>query len=191
MLKNNIIKYNDSAQIVVDAYDGEYERGVVNLNIINNTGINTGTGGRFLWLGGSARDITLVNNLYAAPNLTLGGGGTSAIFVVGNNAGSFRTISNNIWPSPTVSRWIADNANGGTAINIIGSPNRIADYYNILDWNALPQVLTDFQADIGLSGTFAPSGIATTSGARYAGVFTDYYGNARPLNAAWSVGAVD
>ncbi len=190
MLKNNVIEYNDNTMIQVDGYDNAYRRGVVNLNIIGNTGINTSENGRFLQVGGSSSGISLVNNIYKADNLMIGQRGNAAIHVVNGSLSSFKTISNNVWPSPSVSKWIRDNAEGGTGIVLLGDPNTIANYQNIAEWNARPQVGTDFQQDTPLGARFAPGGVAASSGTVYAGVFNDYWGNARSLSA-WSSGAVE
>ncbi|MBC7783267.1 MAG: PKD domain-containing protein [Burkholderiales bacterium] len=192
MIRNNLLNNDGDSAINVDAYNPTYGRGVVNLNIINNTGINNSTKGRFLYVGGAVSGINLVNNLYKADKLLVGEYAAGGVYVNGPNMGSFRTISNNVWPVPTVSKWILENAQGGTGIHIIGS-NLISNYFNISEWNALSQVGTDLQQDSPLTGTLAPTAaaVAATGGAKYAGVFTDYYGNARPLNSAWSIGAVD
>jgi len=192
MLKNNVIKQSDMAQIIVDGYDSDYQRGVVNLNIVNNTGINHGTTGRFLWLGGSSEGVSVINNVYRSDNLIIGSSGAAAIQVANGDMSSFRTIANNVWPVPaSVTKWIKSNAPGGTGIMVVGSQNRANSYYNIGTWNAQAAVLGDFQQNTPLANNFAPGGAAAANGAKYAGIFTDYWGNARPLNAAWSIGAVE
>lgn len=193
MIKNNIFKMNDDAQIILEGYNSEYGRGVSDVKIINNTGINTGTRGRFLYVGGSVDGIDLVNNLYKADNLLVGSYGASAITVVETNLNSFRTISNNVWPVPTVSRWVELNAEGGTGIMILGSYNRISNYFNIDEWNALSKVGTDYQQDTTLDNNFSPRStqIAATNGAKYAGVFVDYYGKDRSLSESWAIGAIE
>ncbi len=192
MIRNNILQNDGDSIINVDAYNSSYGRGVSNLNIINNTGINNSTKGRFLYVGGQASNISLVNNLYKADNLLVGEYTASGVYINAGGFSSFRTISNNVWPSPEVSWWIKLNAQGGTGIHIVG-PNVIANYYNMDEWNNSSSVGTDYQQDTSLDSRYTPgsSTLAAVSGAKYAGVFTDYYGNARPLNATWSVGAVE
>jgi len=192
MIRNNILQNDGDSIINVDAYNPSYGRGVVNLNIINNTGINNSTKGRFLYVGGEANGITLVNNLYKADSLLVGEFTASGVYINAGGFGSFRTISNNVWPSPSVSPWIKLNAQGGTGIQIVG-PNVISNYYNIDEWNNSSNVGTDYQQDTAMSSNYIPSGssIAASNGAKYAGIFTDFYGNARNLNSQWSIGAVE
>lgn len=193
MIKNNIFKMNDDAQIILEGYNSEYDRGVSDVKIINNTGINTGTRGRFLYVGGSVNGIDLVNNLYKADNLQVGSYGTSAITVVEANLNSFRTISNNVWPVPSVSRWVELNAEEGTGIMILGSYNRISSYFNLSEWNALSKVGTDYQQNTSLENNLSPRStqVAATNGAKYAGIFVDYHGKDRSLSESWAIGAIE
>jgi len=192
--RNNVFNYNDEVAMEVEGYNAQYARGVTNLNVINNTFINNGTTGRLMTVEGPVSGITLVNNIYQAPSMAVGSYGTSAIYDMESSLKSFTTISNNVWPVPTVNKWIRDNTPAGTAFAIIGSDlNNLSNYYDISRWNALSQVGTDLQQDVTVgSSSFSPNSTALLSGGeRWAGVFTDYAGHPRPLTGGWSIGAIE
>jgi len=198
MIRNNVLNAYDTTAINVEGYNADYGRGVVDLNIINNTGVNDSKNGRFLFVGGSVQGIYLVNNMYKADNLVLGAHGNGGVWAAVSSLGSFSYIANNVWPAAEVSRWIKVNANDGAAINIIGEDvSDISSYFSLSEWNAQGKVVTDYQANINLNGVFAPAGgsIAAIGGMATAdsswGVLTDYYGKARPVSGAWSIGAVE
>jgi len=194
-IRNNVFKNYDQTAINVDGFNSQYNRGVENLNIINNTAINEGTRGRFLSVNGQASGIYLINNLYRADNVRIGANGNSSVLVDGGNLSYFKAIANNVWPESSVSTWIRRNAEGNTAFSIVGNDeSNIDSYLNLAEWNAQIQVVTDYQQDTQLSSRFAPGGstIAATTGLRnWEGIFVDYYGNSRPAGNTWSVGAVE
>lgn len=98
-MRDNTFLANDMPQIVVKAYDTTYQRGVVDLVIDHNVGINNGATGNFLRLDGLAESITLTNNVYVAPYLAPGAYGTAAVSVEMSDLSAFRQITGNIWPA--------------------------------------------------------------------------------------------
>ena len=72
MVRSNVFLSDNDRQINVDGYNWQYRRGIVDLTIANNTGINDGEHGSFLYLWGKADGIKLVNNLYVADELIVG-----------------------------------------------------------------------------------------------------------------------
>jgi hypothetical protein len=193
--RNNVIEFSAVDALRVDGYDNTYNRGVTNLNVANNTFVNNSSRGRMMAVQGRVSGITLVNNLYRADSMLMGSYGTAAIWVNGaSNMSSFTKISNNLWPVPAVSRYVASRTPGGTGFVIISSDlNDLQNYYNISRWNAVSQVGTDYQEDVVLNGSYKPTSdlALLDSGERnYAGVFGDLYGNSRPRDDAWTIGAV-
>jgi hypothetical protein len=193
VIRNNVLERTDENAIIIDAYDTTYARGVSNLTIANNTVINPGTKGKFLYVGGRASGLVFVNNLYKADNLIVGANVTAGLYVNDTSLSSFKLIGNNVWPTPSIPVWAADDIPGGTGINGVSlNPSTMGNYYSIDRWNALSAVATDAQQDTVMASNFAPSGSSTaaTFAARYTGVFTDYAGRARSISGAWSAGAV-
>ena len=191
-VRNNVFTDPNQEAFDVEGYNTQYARGVTNLNVVNNTFINSGTTGRLMEIEGPVAGITLVNNIYDAPNMYVGTLATAAIYDVETSLSSFTTISNNVWPVPTLSKWIAANVKGGSPFAIIGGDeNNISDYYVLSRWNALSQVGTDQQLDLSLNSADASSVTSvTTGGERWPGVFTNYTGAPRSLTGLWSIGAV-
>jgi hypothetical protein len=194
-IRNNVFDFSGGNALRVDGYDSTYQRGVNNLQIANNTFVNDSSQGRLLAVLGKVNGIRLVNNLYRADDIYMGTNGTAVIWVNGASLmSSFTEVSNNVWPVPNVSQYVASRTPGGTGIMILSEAvGDLANYYNINRWNALSQVDDDFQDDVTLAGNYSPTSDQSllASGIRnYAGVFGDFYGKARPLSGAWTIGAV-
>jgi hypothetical protein len=186
--RNNVSQAHGYGAYSVEGFDSAYNRGVTNLTFVNNTVNNSSDRGQFLKVEGPVNGINLVNNLYAAPNLTPGAYQAAPVFVAEGSLSSFRTITNNVW-SP--GRPLA-YAEGG-ANYVWGVWSNPSGYRTESEWNALPQVGTDSFSNTTIDGRYAPSSssIAASFGRLYGGVFVDYYGKVRPLSGAWSAGAVE
>ncbi|MCS7033752.1 MAG: PKD domain-containing protein [Phycisphaerae bacterium] len=185
--RNNISVANGYTAYFVDGYDSTYQRGVTNVSFVNNTVTNNSFRGKFIDVGSGVNGISLVNNLYVAPNLQPGAFEAAPVFVKASNLSSFRIISNNVWAKGQPLAY----AQGG--MNYVWSSwSNPEGYRTPEEWNALPQVGTDIFADVPLSSGYAPSAssIAARAGRAYAGVFVDYHGVARPAGGGWTVGAV-
>lgn len=139
-LRDNTFLGNNLTQVHVVGYDNVYGRGVVDLVIDHNVGINNGTTGNFLNVAGTADRITLTNNVYVAPYLQPGSFGTAAVSVAMSNLSAFRQINGNIWPA--VGRGYTS-----TAMNNVGS-----DFMSPARWNAMAQVGDDQFVDVRLDG---------------------------------------
>lgn len=194
-LRNNVFEFGGVDALRVDGYDSTYRRGITNLNVVNNTFVNTSTRGRLMNVQGRVDGITLVNNLYRADSMLMGSYGTAAIWVNGSsNLSGFTKISNNLWPVPNVSKFVASRTPGGTGFVIISTDlNDLKNYYNISRWNALSDVVTDFQNDVTLGSDFRPTSdfdLIDDAERNYAGVFGDINGKSRPTDDAWTIGAV-
>ena len=93
-------------------------------------------------------DVTLTNNLYAAPNLHNGVDTSSAVYVHAGDLRAFGLIDGNIWP-------IASGFNGAApgAVTYIAGSAFPTGYLNADQWNAMAQVRTDLFEDISVIGT--------------------------------------
>jgi PKD repeat protein len=188
MLRNNIFKRDGDAAIEVEAYSSTYGRGVVDCTIVNNTAINNSTAGNFVRVDGNVAGISLVNNLYLAKNLVTGGSGSAPVLVYDTDLSSFRTITNNVWCVPSIS----DYAQGG--INYVWSYwSNASGYKTPAEWESLAQVGKDYYEDPSYGSNYAPSTSSktATAGIAFAGVFADFYGNARAASGSWTAGAVE
>jgi hypothetical protein len=86
--------------ISVNGYDSTDGRQVIDLRIMYNTDISTLPEGDFLSEFSPAQGISVVNNLWIAPDLVgYGWDRSAAIFVAGNDLSSFTEIKDNVWPN--------------------------------------------------------------------------------------------
>ncbi len=185
MIRNNILNDTNGVGIALIPKDSE-GRYLLDIQILNNTGINSGHVGQFLHTAGAATpgSITLGNNLYIAPNLTPGTYGAAPVYVTETDLTSFKAIFNNIWPDPVN---IFRYAQGG--INWVW-PNYTGTigFKTPQEWNAYPQVFNDIFRNIQISGNGTPLQSLAGLGRTVPGVITDLNGNLRSgVNA---VGAV-
>lgn len=189
MVRNNVMKDDNTWTLEVEGYSGTYGRGVVNVSFVNNTVINNGTTGNFLRVGNSVNGINLINNLYVAPNLTTGTSGGAPVFVYDTDLSSFNKISGNVWPKPSSDLY----AEGG--INYVWPTWSNSDGYRTpTEWENFGQVIKDYYEDTSFnSSSFAPSSSsqAASSGVVWAGVFTDMNGKIRSNSGSWTAGAVE
>ena len=188
MIRNNRVTPTSGGYGVwIGATDG-YGRQTQNVHIYNNTVYNPTAYGKFMRVDGRARDVSVVNNLYAAPNLTIGSDGNANLNIADSDLSGFSRIANNVWAKPAS---IAGGAEGGVCYVYPVSEQRVG-YRSPAEWEAYAQV----QGDVFATTHVDPATLATTSavvagtGVRVAGVFTDAYGNLRPLNGAFSAGAI-
>jgi len=175
MFRNNVIKSGDTA-ILIEGYNSSYGRTTNDIVLANNTVINNNSGGRFVRVENGAVAVTLVNNLYVAPNLVAGPGETASVFVEDSDLSSFKFIGNNVWANASGDSWVQ----GGQ--NYIGnSPGVQSGYKDPSEWNAYGVVETDVFSDVSISSSFAPTSSSTVNGTGdyYMGVFHDLNGNTR------------
>ncbi len=187
MIRNNVIRVNNDQAIEVDGYNSQYGRGVVDVSILNNTAINNSTIGRFAWFSGVADGVNLENNLYVAPNLTIGAYHSAGVFINTSDLSGFNKIDHNVWPDPR----ILDYAQGG--VNWVGGPGTGTEgFLTPAEWNALRVVVNDSFENVKLDGGQKPTttDAAVGGGVPLAGVFTDINGKYRDPGKPWTVGAV-
>jgi PKD repeat protein len=142
MIDNNVITRAGVEDIEVDGEDSQ-GRVSMNVTIVNNTGIDTSSQGKFLYVAGYAQNITLKNNLWVAPQLQVGDYGAAPVYIAGNNLSDFTSISGNIWPVP-------ESASPG--VNGINDVN--GDYLTAQQWDAQSKVGTDVFENLDLANTF-------------------------------------
>ncbi|HTL28569.1 MAG TPA: PKD domain-containing protein, partial [Tepidisphaeraceae bacterium] len=184
MFRNNISTVNGDVAYMVDGWNSQYNRGVVDLKLYNNTGIDNDTEGNFIKVQGDVNGIDLVNNLYVAPNLQPGGNRAAPVYVNDDNLNSFKIITNNVWSVGSILSY----AQGG--INYIWpSWSDARGYQTPTEWNAWSQVGSDIFSKVTLSG-YTPSSAASSAGTWTPGVFYDYYGKLRPTTGI-AAGAVE
>lgn len=145
-IRNNVLRFDGGTIFSIDGYSTQFGRGAKDVVYSNNTGHNASTRGRFLFVGGDVDGITLTSNLYVAPNFSPGVDAAAAVYVNDTDLRSFRTIANNVWPS-------GDNgigwAQGG--VNYLGTNWTNQNYRDPTEWNAMPQVQTDYFVDVNLA----------------------------------------
>lgn len=138
-LRDNVIRSDGMIAINVDGYDSDYQRGVMDLNILNNTGVNTIASGTFLSVWGPVDGIVLTGNVYVAPNLQIGKNSSAVVKIEASAYSSFTKIDDNVWATGASSASYLKKA----GINYVG-PGYTAPYFKTADeWNALSVVGDD------------------------------------------------
>ena len=186
-IRNNVIHRDSSIMIDVTGQDSD-GRQSSDIRIINNTGVNNGSAGIFLKVENHVNGITLDNNLLDQPNLAVGGYTTAPVYVVESSLSSFTTITGNVWQAPRTSYAFAK---GG--INFVGTAYLSSGYLTASQWNALPQVGTDYFSNTAINGsTYAPAqnSVAATAAVTVPGELWDLYGNTR-IGSKLTAGAVE
>jgi len=188
MIRNNVITSDDRSCISVAGFDPATSRRCVDVAILNNTGINGGTHGRFVHLQNGAADLALINNLYVAPRLITGAERTANVYIEDEKPTAFLVIRNNAWAIPDQFQWIPD------VYHYLWPYWSHPDgYLNRHQWAGLPPVSDELYERVRLDGDYAPpvQSLAATHARAAPGVFTDLYGRDRPGDGAWSAGAVE
>ena len=102
MVRNNSVHVDDAewAYIVACEKPGfDDVRKVVDLTIENNTAINTGTRGRFLFVQGRPVGLVVRNNLFVAPRLREGGAAAGRSSRPTRSMAGFAEIQGNVYPA--------------------------------------------------------------------------------------------
>jgi hypothetical protein len=97
--RNNRFWANDRTAVNVEGYNREYDRWSGEIVIAHNTALNLGSKGNFLRVGGRVDGVSVINNLYSAPNLAPGSHETAVVYVGQDDLSSFRAIAGNVWPT--------------------------------------------------------------------------------------------
>jgi hypothetical protein len=134
-LRDNVVHISGGQAFEIEGWQGTYQRGVVDILLVHNTVIDTGDRGQFLKLGSKATDLCVMNNVFIAPNLNPGPFSAGAIYAKPTDMGSFKEVSNNVWPT-----------SAGGSVNAIGG-----DYKTPVEWNAMSMVTNDQFKDLQLT----------------------------------------
>jgi hypothetical protein len=141
-IRGNVIDRTNGCAIWVDGFNSTYGRGVEDVTIDNNTLLNDGTSATFVTVGGGAKYLTVTDNLFVAPNIQYGAGGSAAMRVVTSDLSCFRDISGNVWPDSMTS-------SGGSVC--VGG---LYTFITRSQWDAYSQVSGDVFRDVTLGTTY-------------------------------------
>lgn len=189
MFRNNVFTENNDACVNIAPGDagGDY---ITDVTFANNTGITTSVGGKMFDIeaGGRPNSITLINNLWIAPNIIPGMNGSAAVYIHGNNPSVIAESEHNVWQMPSKFNAYADHG-----INYVW-PYWLPPhgYYTPQAWNALPMVSDDMFSQTTITADDMPLAdtLAATAGVQTPGVFVDINGTPRPKTGPITAGAV-
>jgi hypothetical protein len=156
-VRNNVINSNGTFGLQIEGYSSTYGRGVVDVTVDHNTGLNNSTKGSFLYVTGDVNGIAVTNNLYCAPNLVTGSYKSAGLRVSDSNLNSFTLISGNIWPD-------ADCTGSADGTNLIGDSESSSTYQSDSEWEAWSVVKGDYFRNVTLSTSYQTSLGGTTAG---------------------------
>lgn len=160
MIRNNAITRHGAAGITIEGWNGTYSRGITDVYVLDNTGVNNDIHGNFLKLLNHTDGVTMKRNLYVSPNLVTGEHNSAVIYVEESNLSSFRVISDNIWSAPSAKSY----ADGG--YNYVYSYwANSAGYLTPDEWNAYAVVGDDVFQDVTLTVSYRATVGDTTAGA--------------------------
>lgn len=185
VIRNNIIHPpTGNYGLMVVGYNSEYQRSVQDVRILNNTVISDDQWGGLLNVTGSVKGITLDNNLFVDPNYQTGAYQSALVYVTGSDLSSFTQVKGNVYQVPKPLTY----ANGGY-FYVWSNWADARGYLTPQEWDAYSQVSGEQFASITLDARYAPQSNAA-SVSSVSGVFTDFYGNIRPLSGNVTAGAV-
>ncbi len=140
-LRNNSVSYNEGELILVECIKEGYDqiRKIIDLSIENNTGIDTGTKGKFLKVNGHAEGIAMRNNLFVAPKLSTSDVQSCAVDIRDKDLSGFTEITGNVWPGVS-----------GPIFRLQEQP------VSMQQWNSAPQVGDDKAGNVQLTATGNP-----------------------------------
>jgi PKD repeat protein len=176
MMRNNLIFADDSNGFEITGPGGD-NRTNGDLFVLNNTVVNNGTKGSFIYTGGHVDGITVINNLFVSAGPRPAKGGTSAIYTESADLADFRAISHNVWPTF-----------GGGAVVFTAHHGRSAE-----ELKAMPQYAgNNVEADVSVDseGTPTTAAGATVEGEPLPAVRFDRQGKPRPAGKT-TAGAVE
>lgn len=186
MLRGNVIEATGQSCIDINGWDPANQRTCVDIRILNNTGVNPSSGGRFLDVEAGTQNVTVRNSLYAAPNMVTGQGRTASMYVAANGLSGFSSIRGNTWAIPDEFAWIDDAYH-----YVWPSWSHPSGYLTPAQWDAYGVVSNEAYTTMSFASGFVPpeDDVAAENGVAVAGVYVDYYGTAMPSAGPWPSGA--
>jgi hypothetical protein len=164
VVRNNVFNITGTADIDIEpsaATDAADQ--IADITITGNTGINNGLDGEFLTLSSQTLPgtITLTNNVYSAPNLRIGYGWDSGVWVNAPDLTAFKTISGNVWPSALTS---GQGVLG--VVNYVAGAATPTGYLTTAQWDSESNVQNDQFSDQALpAGSYQLTIQGVTAGA--------------------------
>lgn len=140
-VRNNVLDIEGMQQIWLDTNDPVYStRHLADITIEYNTGLQVGNIGVFLQIDGdsSPGQITIKNNLFAAPNLVPGWNFAASVVIHAWTMNSEKLFSHNVWAADA-----GKNYNYPGGVNFIAPVLDPYQYRTAQQWNALPNVQDD------------------------------------------------
>ncbi|MEM7228596.1 MAG: PKD domain-containing protein, partial [Planctomycetota bacterium] len=188
VVRNNVIEGNGTPCVAMSGTQSSTGRTTRDVRILNNTGTNTSTLGRFLSVGSGSDDLVLQNNLYVSPNLRTGASQTAIVYVLANSLNGFDDIRRNVWAIPDDFLWIDDGYH-----YVWPNWSNASGYKSPAQWESYGVVSNEAYETVVIDDEYAPpaSSTAATHARPIAGVHTDLFGRERPGSGPWSAGAVE
>jgi PKD repeat protein len=149
--RDNVLYENQNSGFVIDGQESVFGRQATDIQIVNNTVIDSSKYGGFLTINqGSPEGVVMDNNLFIAPNIQVGNG-TALVSVDTNNLSCFTQIQNNVWAIPYVFGW----ARGGYFY--VNSQSGVqAGYLTPAEWTATGVPTGDVYENVTLpSGSYS------------------------------------
>lgn len=144
-IRYNLFESDDTTMIRLEGFSSSYGRGVVDVQIHGNVGVNNGSTGQFLVAHSGVAGLTITDNTYVAPNLEVGAHHSGAVIIKAADTRGLLLVDGNSWPLNTRGGWF------GYTMNYLGTGYTNTEYRTNDEWNAISGVGTDqFSNDPGL-----------------------------------------
>src|SRR6185437_9535532 len=101
MFRNNVFS-NDNGPLVAIEPRNSAGDSSQDITFANNTGVTESVGGQFIQIGsnGASNLVTLIDNLWLAPNIVPGAHLTAAVFIIDDNPDVLALSAGNVWQMP-------------------------------------------------------------------------------------------
>jgi PKD repeat protein len=186
MFRNNVIHFSAGSACRLAGPD-QFGRTVTDLTFAHNTAIAAGTSANFLRTFGKQDGLTIVDNLFVAPQLRAGDNGASALYFQGDKLDGLRAIANNVWPKP---QSYDGDAKGMCVIDPTGR-SAVGRYVPEADWDHTPPVVNDRFERVTVDALGHPTAGNVAVGAPTPGTQFDHDGHPRPATGPRTVGAFE
>lgn len=144
-VRYNLFESDETTMIRVDGFNSQYGRGVSDVTIHGNVGVNDASTGQFLVVHDGVKGLVITDNTYVAPNLEVGSYHSGAVIIKSADTSGLLLVDGNTWPLNTRGGWF------GYTMNYLGAGYTNTEYRTNDQWNALDCVGTDgFTNDLQL-----------------------------------------
>jgi hypothetical protein len=164
IFKNNVVLGNGTNYafgVNATEINSQFNLVTSNLYLVHNTVVEPGSSGGFLYIfNGVPGGITMDNNLFVAPNLSVGGGQEYIADNNDDNLSAFTEVNGNVWDTPaSISSW----TNGGLFFDS-ADPNSQVRWLTPAEWNSQAMVGNDMFETVTLGSTYQVSANGSTAG---------------------------